>query len=95
MPAFPGAKSKPVCPTVSEKMGPLFGPLCEFVKNLKFCPSPTLGSRAVKFVTPIRDLNAPNQKKLGGPPVKFGEARGAQTFFFPPSPLKKPFVRFW
>ena len=90
MPAFPGAKSKPVCPTGSEKMGPLFGPLCKLVKKLKICPSPTFGSRVVKFVRPIGDHNAPKQKNFGGPPLKFGGDRGGQTFFFPPSPLKNP-----
>jgi len=90
MPVSHGAKSRPVAPTISEKMGPLFGPLCKFVKNLKICPSPTLGGRGVKFVRPVRDLNAPNQKKFGGPPVKFGGVTGGQTFLFPPSPLKNP-----
>ena len=90
MPAYLGAKSRPVYHTRSEKMGPLFGPLCKFVKNLKICPSATLGDRGVKFVRPIRDLNAPNHKNFGGPPLKFGGARGGQTFFFPPSPLKNP-----
>jgi len=85
MPASLGAKSRPVSPTDSEKVGPLFGPLCKLVKNLKICPSPTLGGRGVKFVRPIGDLNTPNPKNVGGPPVKFGGARGGQTFLFPPS----------
>ena len=75
---------------LSAIVGVLFVPLCEFVKNLKICPSPTLGGRGVKFVRPVGDLNTPNQKNFGGPPVKFGGARGGQTFFFPPSPLKNP-----
>jgi len=85
-----GAKSRPVSQGHSEKMGPLFGPLCQLVKNLKICPSPTLGARGVKFVRPIGDLNTPNLKNFGGPPVKFGGATEGQTFLFPPSPLKIP-----
>ena len=90
MPVSHGAKSRPVAPAHSEKVGPLFGPLCQLVENLKICPSPTLKGRGVKFVRPIGDPNTPNEKNVGEPPVKFGGARGGQTFFFPPSPLKNP-----
>jgi len=52
-----------------------FWPLCELVKNLKICPSPTLGGRGFKFVRPLGDLITLNQKHFGGP-VKCGALEG-------------------
>ena len=86
MPVSHGTKSRPVSPTGSEKVGPLFGALCKLVKNLKICPSPTLGDKGVKFVRPLGDLNAPKEKIFWGPRVKFGELEGFKRFSPHPAP---------
>jgi len=88
MPVSHGAKSRQVSPTGSEKMGLLFGGPLQTCSKFENLPLPNPWGRGVKFIRPLGDLNIPNPKNFGGPPVQFGGARGVKLFSFPPSRLK-------